>query len=62
MPNRNYETGRRLEYLVMKVLRENLPKNCNIYRTAGRHTEADVIVIQKRRAVTIQCKARGVRK
>ena len=66
MPNRNYEAGRRLEYLVMGTLRNFLPHNCRVYRTAGSHSEADVIVIEKRRnikrAVTIQCKSRKARK
>ena len=62
MPNRNYEAGRRLEYLVINTLKANLPGNCNVYRTAGSHSEADVIVIQKRRAVTIQCKSKKARK
>ncbi len=66
MPNRNYEAGRRLEYLVMNTLKANLPKNCNVYRTAGSHSEADVIVIEKRRnikrAVTIQCKSKKAKK
>ena len=61
MPNRNYEAGRRLEYLVIHALKSFLPTNCKVYRTAGSHSEADVIVIQKRRAVTIQCKSKKAR-
>lgn len=52
--------------MVMNTLKANLPKNCNVYRTAGSHSEADVIVIEKRRnikrAVTIQCKSKKARK
>ncbi len=59
---KEYEAGRRLEYLVMKALKENLPDNCKIYRTVGSRSEADMIVIQKRRAVTIQCKSRRIKK
>ena len=61
MPNRNYLVGRKLEYLVMSTLKEHLPKNCKIYRTSGSHSESDLIVIQERRAVTIQCKSRRVK-
>lgn len=62
MPNRNYEAGRRFEYLVMNTLKRFLPPNCNVYRTAGSHSEADIIAIQNRRAVTIQCKSKKARK
>lgn len=58
MPNRNYEAGRRFEYLVMNTLKEHLPKNCTVHRTAGSHSKADIIAIQKRKVVTIQCKSK----
>jgi hypothetical protein len=54
----NYQTGRKLEYLVMGVLKRNLPGNCTVHRTAGSHTGADLIVVQERRAIKIQCKSR----
>jgi len=57
----NYKTGVRLEYLVVNTLKEHLPKNCTVHRTAGSHTGADVIVIQKRRAIKIQCKSKKVK-
>lgn len=62
MKTPNYRTGVKLEYLVMAILKAHLPLNCNVYRTAGSHSEADIIVIQNRRAATIQCKSRKARK
>jgi len=59
---KNYKTGVKLEYLVMGTLKNFLPHNCRVYRTAGSHSKADVIVIQKRRAVTIQCKSKKTRR
>jgi len=55
----NYEIGRRLEYRVINILKENLP-NCQIVRTAGSHSPVDVLVLELRgrKFVGIQCKSR----
>lgn len=60
--NANYVAGRKLEYLVVNTLKEHLPKNCTVHRTAGSHTGADVLVVQQRRCTKIQCKSKKVKK
>lgn len=65
MTNPSYRAGVRFEYEVMNLLKKHLPKNCSIHRTAGSHSEADVIVTKSlgkqgrdRVAVLIQCKTK----
>jgi len=60
MPNRNYEAGRRLEYKIMKILRDNLNDKYEIVRTAGSHSSVDVIVLEHRtkQYFGIQCKSK----
>jgi hypothetical protein len=60
MPNKNYETGRKLEYLIVNTLKEHLPKSCDVIRSAGSHG-ADIVVVQSRRAVKIQAKSRKIK-
>jgi len=65
MTNTNYEAGRRFEYLVMKVLKENFPKEkYTIIRTAGSHSPVDVLITEHRgrRCFGIQCKSKKVKK
>ena len=60
MTNINYNTGRRLEYKIMNLLKKWLDKNkYTVMRTAGSHSPVDVIIIENRskRAATIQCKS-----
>lgn len=61
MPNKNYITGRRLEYKVMKILKDNLPpEKYTIARTSGSHSPVDIFVVEhrSRRFCGIQCKSR----
>ena len=65
MTNKNYQTGRRFEYKIVKILKENLPKEkYTIIRTAGSHSSVDVFVIEHRgnRAFGIQCKSKKGKK
>ena len=65
MTNKNYITGRRLEYKIVKILKDNLPENkFTIIRTAGSHSPVDVFVIEHRgnRAFGIQCKSKKEKK
>ena len=57
----NYRTGVRFEYKIMKILKENLPKEkYTIIRTAGSHSPVDVFVIEhrSRKGFGIQCKSK----
>lgn len=61
MPNKNYITGRNLEYKIMKILKANLPeKRYTIIRTAGSHSPVDIFIIEHRgkKAFGIQCKSK----
>ena len=61
MVNKNYEVGRRFEYKIMKILKDNLPeKKYTIIRTAGSHSAVDVFVIEHRtkKGFGIQCKSK----
>lgn len=53
--NRNYQAGRRLEYQVVKEMRECLDYDA-VMRTAGSHGPADVIGISKEVVCLVQCK------
>ena len=53
MPNKNYVKGRRMEYDVMAFLRQ---RGFKVYRTAGSHSETDVIAILDSSILFIQCK------
>ena len=60
----NYRTGARLEYKVIKILKEALPEpKYQIIRTAGSHSPVDCVVLENRgrRFVGIQCKSRKVK-
>ena len=57
----NYEIGRKLEYKIMKILKEALdPKRYTIIRTAGSHSPVDIYVIEHRtsQGFGIQCKSK----
>lgn len=65
MPNPHYKAGRRFEYKIMKILKENLPKEkYTIIRTAGSHSPVDIFVIEHlgkqgiKRSFGIQCKTK----
>ena len=47
MANPHYNAGRRFEYKIMKILKDNLPSDkYTIIRTAGSHSPVDVILIE----------------
>jgi len=57
----NYKIGVRLEYKIMKILKENLSqKKYTIIRTAGSHSPVDIVVLEHRgrRCFGIQCKSK----
>jgi len=57
----NYEKGRKLEYKIMKFLKDCLdPKKYTVIRTAGSHSPVDVYIIEhrSRRGFGIQCKSK----
>ena len=59
--NKNYITGRRLEYKIMKILKDNLSKEkYTIIRTAGSHSPVDIFIIEHRtrKGFGIQCKSK----
>jgi len=61
MSNKNYVIGRKLEYKIMKILKEALSKDkYTIIRTAGSHSPVDIYVIEHRtrQGFGIQCKSR----
>ena len=57
---KNYKIGIKLEYKIMKILKENLPsEKYTIIRTAGSHSPVDIIVLEHRRKYFgIQCKSK----
>lgn len=54
MPNRNYEKGYRHERAIMQWLKE---KGFSTYRSAGSHSQADLIAISQGHVLLIQAKA-----
>ena len=57
----NYQIGVRLEYKIMKILKEALDKEkYTIIRTAGSHSPVDIYVIEHRtnKGFGIQCKSK----
>jgi Holliday junction resolvase len=59
MPNRNYEKGRRFEYVEKKRL-ENL--GYIVLRTSGSHGFADLVAVKPGEVRFIQCKAQPATK
>ena len=59
MPNKNYISGRNFEYRVKKYLES---KGYLVFRTAGSHSIADLIVFPRTpgKPVLIQCKHTGI--
>lgn len=58
--NKNYVTGRRLEYKIINLLKLHLDKDkYTVIRTAGSHSPVDVYVIEHRtkQGFGIQCKS-----
>lgn len=55
MPNKNYIKGRRLEYMVMAFLKQ---RGFKVYRTAGSHSETDLIAVLEGHILFIQCKSK----
>ena len=56
----NYTIGRRLEYKIIKILKENLESDkYTVIRTAGSHSPVDVFVVEHRTksCFGIQCKS-----
>ena len=68
MVGKNYAIGRRLEYKIVNLLKENLNKDkYTIIRTAGSHSPVDVFIIEHRtrKCFGIQCKStlkKGIKK
>jgi len=57
----NYKIGRRLEYKIIKILKEALDsEKYTVIRTAGSHSPVDVYVIEHRtkQGFGIQCKSK----
>jgi len=58
----NYAIGRKLEYKIMKILKEALdPEKYTIIRTAGSHSPVDIYIIEHRtgQGFGIQCKSKA---
>ena len=58
----NYTIGRKLEYKIMKILKEALdPDKYTIIRTAGSHSPVDIYIIEHRtgQGFGIQCKSKA---
>ena len=69
MVNPHYKAGRRFEYKIMNLLKENLPeKKYTIIRTAGSHSPVDIVIIEHlgkqgvKRSFGIQCKTKKKKK
>ncbi len=70
MGHPSYKAGVRLEYKIMKLLKDNLPSDkFTVIRTAGSHSPVDVFVIEhirdvgrKRDGFGIQCKTKKLKK
>jgi len=69
MPNPHYKAGRRFEYKIMQILKDNLPsEKYTIIRTAGSKSPVDVVVIEHlgnqgvKRSFGIQCKTKKERR